>query len=587
MAPELLSSPPSPFMLTIPPPRPVSVNSLARAPVSATIPYQKGTGTRSTSAEIQIHDDSDAPTVMPSQLDCETPMDTEMEGTQLNAAESHPRRSELRFENLPIEIHEAILDHLFGERASAFTTTAPGKSSARSWTKALRHPRRKALSNLSLIARVWRPLVQDRIYRHIKVKGTMEGLAECGSWFDAHPYLAPYVRHIEVWVPVWGNRANKNASHQLPARRFNNEDAGMADVTALLQATMAWDNPDTNHIHNYNYHYSSHNATMEDIFRHVKEYFPEARILTLEGGHCKKPPMIRHFRNDPSGHSGKERLTPLPNIQTFVMRGAWNIMRDYQHWNNLSQALPSLREWHCTYAKPKIEGYETISRVLMRLSPSILHLNISLEGFYNKETGHSTLFSDSPRPPHLCYLLGEVAPRLESLSFTGKVCSCLFLAAQKSLPSMSKLKSLDLVVKTCCRDPRYDSGYPFVDDVSGITNMKFIRSFERLVVGAVQSLENHPLLDYLRIRFIDLDSACPLLNPYFQLINNQCSGLWSEWILDVLHETRPQASFVQLCDGIYPQYGPNDQVVGAVYPRIRPQSIHACMYKIIADASKP
>lgn len=166
MAPELLSSPPSPFMLTIPPPRPVSVNSLARAPVSATIPYQKGTGTRSTSAEIQIHDDSDAPTVMPSQLDCETPMDTEMEGTQLNAAESHPRRSELRFENLPIEIHEAILDHLFGERASAFTTTAPGKSSARSWTKALRHPRRKALSNLSLIARVWRPLVQDRIYRH-------------------------------------------------------------------------------------------------------------------------------------------------------------------------------------------------------------------------------------------------------------------------------------------------------------------------------------------------------------------------------------------------------------------------------------
>ncbi|GAB1211330.1 hypothetical protein ATERTT37_000443 [Aspergillus terreus] len=156
--------------------------------------------------------------------------------------------------------------------------------------------------------------------------------------------------------------------------------------------------------------------------------------------------MIRHFRDDPYGHSGR-RLPELPDIQTFVMRGAWNIMRDYRHWSTLSDALPNVR--------------------------------------------------------------------------------------------------------------------------------------------AVYSLRLHAALNFMRIRFIDLDSACPLLNPYFQLHNNQCTGLWSEDILETLHETRPQAQFVELNDGIYPQYGPNHQIIGAVYPRSRPLSIHASTYQIIADVSKP
>jgi hypothetical protein len=72
----------------------------------------------------------------------------------------------LQFENLPAEIHEAVLDHLFGVRAATLASACPGKSSATSWSKALRHPRRKALSNLALVSPVWRPLVQERIYRH-------------------------------------------------------------------------------------------------------------------------------------------------------------------------------------------------------------------------------------------------------------------------------------------------------------------------------------------------------------------------------------------------------------------------------------
>ncbi len=75
----------------------------------------------------------------------------------------------LRFDNLPVEVHEAVLDHIFGIRASTTSTSAPGKSSAvRGWSSILRHPRRKALSDLALVSSTWRPLVQERLFRHSK-----------------------------------------------------------------------------------------------------------------------------------------------------------------------------------------------------------------------------------------------------------------------------------------------------------------------------------------------------------------------------------------------------------------------------------
>ncbi|KAL2823466.1 hypothetical protein BDW59DRAFT_97049 [Aspergillus cavernicola] len=589
MTADLLSSP-SHFMIpTIPPPRPVSVNALARASsVSNTIPCSKST--RSTSAEIPTQEGSFTVPVGP---DCpawaQSPVDTEMEDVQ--SAESQtptPHRSEIQFEHLPVEIHETILDYLFGERTSALTTAASGKAHARSWSKSLRHPRRKALSNLALISPIWKVLVQDRIYRHIKLKGTTYELEESSRWFRAHPHLAPYVRHVEIWIPIWGQRAVKHTSRHLPPRRFNDEATNLTDVAAL-QATMAWDDTDPNPTTDYKYHYASHNATLEEMFLHLQNVFPEARILTLEGGHCKKPPMVRHFRSNPSGTS-RHPLPLLPDIQTFVMRGAWNIMRDHQHWCTLSQALPSVREWHCSYAKPKVEGYETIAGILRRLPPSLIHINVSLEGFYSKDNSQSRWQGDGVHPPHLCRLLGEVAPRLESLAFTGKVCSCLFQSTQNFMinwPAKSKLKSLDLVVKTCCRDKKLHTSMPYLDEFSGITNMNFITAFEKLVISAIQSLQIHSELNYMRIRFIDLDSACPPLNPYFQLVDDQCTGLWNEPILESLHESRPEAEYVKLTDGIYAQYGHNHQLVSAIYPRTRPLSIHASTYKIIADVPKP
>jgi hypothetical protein len=64
----------------------------------------------------------------------------------------------------------------------------------------------------------------------------------------------------------------------------------------------------------------------------------------------------------------------------------------------------------------------------------------------------------------------------------------------------STLKSLDIVVKNCCRrKPNWNDG-------TGISNWTFIQAFESLVVAGVQSLDILDALKYLRVRFIDLDS---------------------------------------------------------------------------------
>src|SRR5204863_10221495 len=153
--------------------------------------------------------------------------------------------------------------------------------------------------------------------------------------------------------------------HQTRRQRDDgNEDTSLTEVAAVLQATIpSFDGSTNNCCTNCNFKFASRNATLQQIFYHVGCFFSHARILTLEGGHCKKPPMIRHFHNDPLGQSGQECLEVLPNIQTFVMRGAWNIMRDYRHWCNLSRALPNLLDLQCAYAKPKPEAYVTVSRI--------------------------------------------------------------------------------------------------------------------------------------------------------------------------------------------------------------------------------
>jgi hypothetical protein len=80
---------------------------------------------------------------------------------ELQQAENAPA-SKMTFSRLPTEIHELVLDYLFGVRASTANTT----SSSRGWSTALRHSRRRQLSDVALISRSYRELVQGRLFKH-------------------------------------------------------------------------------------------------------------------------------------------------------------------------------------------------------------------------------------------------------------------------------------------------------------------------------------------------------------------------------------------------------------------------------------
>lgn len=68
--------------------------------------------------------------------------------------------------DLPAEIQEGIIDHLYGTLGSAALDMNVSSHGSRNWSMAMRHPRRKQLSDLSLVSKVWRILIQQRLYRH-------------------------------------------------------------------------------------------------------------------------------------------------------------------------------------------------------------------------------------------------------------------------------------------------------------------------------------------------------------------------------------------------------------------------------------
>ena len=324
---------------------------------------------------------------------------------------------------------------------------------------------------------------------------------------------------------------------------------------------------------NQAYQLASSNSTLDEIFGCVSCLFPEACILTIEGGHCKKPPMIQQFRTLESCPAD-QKLPELPKVRTLVMKGAWNVIREDTHFITLTNALPNLREWHTTYAKPKTKAYRLISSVVRHIPATLTHLNLCLEGFYSKDTVASMKMRQLQLTHHLCRDLGRLLPQLEAFTFTGRVCSCLFTTAITCADKSHKprLKSIDLIVKNCCRDRNT------WNDGTGIHNWAFIKAFEALVTASVRSLEAYPELKFLRIRFIDLDSPCPLLNPYFQLQRNICSGIWNDDILSALSAARPTASFSNFDEELGPRGLDKEGRIVIGWPVMRPKSIKVGSY---------
>ena len=541
--------------------------------------------------------------------------------------DAHPLPISLQ--ELPLEVQGKVLDYIFGDMHSVYagSTSLRGKSVS----SLMRHPRRKAVSDLALVSPTWRDLVQERIYRHIKIKGTRAGLKESEEFFCSHSHLTKLIRHIEFWVPVWGDKSaladravnpffgpgllldGNNAYHQLSQFPVHERD--------LMPAI---------DMHSFNFKLCAYSATLSEIFSHISCFFPHSRVFTLEGGHCLNSNMIRHFPKTlfPDPH---QQLEKLPNIRTFAMRGAWNIMRSYNHWKTIENALPHVEEWHCGYGRPQPKADITINDILTQLPLRLRHVNISLDGMYSKDT--TTLGSSLTLPSslnrHICQSLGHVLPRLESLSFTGKICECLWTSAISTLTQSRKeprLRHLELVVKSCCRqrvsetDP--ETGQHVIHELGGvigdgasITNLVFIKAFERLVLKTVEALPLFPALEYVRIRFIDIDSPCTLLNPYWLLQGGKVYGVWNEEIVERLAEVRPEINYVELGEGIECNGGrspkrrssgnrsPRGSGVVAngfggvspsrsggggsscgLYPKWKPKSIKTSSYKIIAEA---
>ncbi|KAI9743609.1 MAG: hypothetical protein M1818_002925 [Claussenomyces sp. TS43310] len=252
--------------------------------------------------------------------------------------------SRMTFCDLPIEIHELILDHVFGARGS----TANTPTSSRGWNTTLRHSRRRHLSDLALVNRRYRNLVQGRLYKHIKIQGTRPSVENALLFFTSHPHLQKFPRHVEIWSPVWERRAGLLGGQVLippttPER-----------ITLVPAVQGSTGGLETSSNVTSAYQLSSRNSSLYEIFQLIHMVFPRACILTLEGGHCKKPPKVRHF---PEGESMLHSLPKLPSIRTLILKSAWNIMRTEEDFEVIMAALPKLREWNSSYAKPKSKSY--------------------------------------------------------------------------------------------------------------------------------------------------------------------------------------------------------------------------------------
>ncbi|EFY94299.1 hypothetical protein MAA_10244 [Metarhizium robertsii ARSEF 23] len=474
------------------------------------------------------------------------------ENTMAHASRATP------FDELPTEVHEAILDHLFGYCISPTSSSAMRISSlAKSWSGAQRHCRRRELADLALVNQVWRVLVQQRLYRHVKLKATIESIENAMMHLADKPHLSCHIKHVEVWFPV-----------------FQPTFGPLALSNTLVLPTVTSDG-----LTNATYTLPANNCTLDEVFRFVSLALPCVQVLSLEGGERRKAPKVVCFRHQEHVLSGRA-LEPVPTVRTLVTRGQWNLMRETGDFHAILGALPNLKEWQASYSKPKSKSYITMSEFVPSLPMRITSFNLCLENDYRREGVMPAFYAKVAMKTHICARMAEVTTRLEHFSYTGRVCHRFFdMAGRLANPMTTRLRSIDLTVKNCCR---HSSSYH--DSGSGIQELGFIEAFERLVLSAVRSLDKFKEVEYLRIRFVDLDSILPPLNPYFLMANGECSGVWSDAIVAELARVRPRVQFTELCESFgnisYSKDG--RMVIMPEYPRTRISSLKLSNYRSLA-----
>jgi len=214
-----------------------------------------------------------------------------------------------------------------------------------------------------------------------------------------------------------------------------------------------------------------------------------------------------------------------------------------------------------------------MSTILPSLPYHLTNVNLCLENDFRREAVAPAFFRKVTLKSHFCVEMAKAMPALEHFQYTGRVCRSFFdVAASISDVRTSRLKSIELIVKNVCR-PSFQW-----NDGSGITDMAFIHAFEALVHSGIRSLDRLPALESLKIKFIDLDSIVPSWNPYFQLEDNNCTGIWSDQILATLARTRPRAAYLERTDPSGETNILKDGIVTPSFPKTRPQSIKISTY---------
>lgn len=383
------------------------------------------------------------------------------------------------FEELPTEVHEAILDHLFGYCISPTSSSAMRISSlTKGWSSALRHCRRRELADLALVNSTWRTLVQQRLYRHIKLKATIESIDNAIVHLAEMPHLSCHIKHVEIWFPV-----------------FQPTYGPLALTSTLTLPTVT-----SQGLTNATYTLPANNCTLDEVFRFVSLALPHVQVLTLEGGERRKAPKVVYFGRALDFMPQHRSLQAIQSVRTLVTRGQWNLMRDSVDFATVLNALPNLQEWQAAYSKPKSKSYITISDFLPSLPMHITNMNLCLENDYRREGVMPPFFAKVSMKTHICARMAEVTSRMEHFAYTGRICHRFFdMASRLANPLTTRLRSIDITVKNCCRHSSH-----FHESGSGIQELGFIEAFERLVFSAVRSLEKFKELRYLRIRFVDL-----------------------------------------------------------------------------------
>jgi hypothetical protein len=349
---------------------------------------------------------------------------------------------------------------------------------------------------LALVSQAWRVLIQERLYRHIKIKATMGSMKELVDWFAMHWHMRSYVKHVEIWFPVFEPKYSLQA---------------LANLNTLPTVTV-------DGLTQTSYTLPVDNCSLEYAFNIIGRTLPDICVLTLEGGERKKAPKVRYWSHSFSGEDLEMFRPKLMSVRTLVTKGQWNLIRSDQDFENIAASLPNLQEWHGYYSKPKSKSYLTMAKILPILPAALTTLNLCIEGDYRREPNFPTYFLKVSSKLHFCMKLAEVAPALEHFTYTGRVCRVFFdLTAMLTDPRTTRLKSVDLTVKNCCRHVTHwnESG-------SGITDPNFITAFESLVLAGIRSLTKLKKLEYLRIRYVDLGRSHPLTEPPLAGIHAPC-----------------------------------------------------------------